>query len=248
MSRSKEWFQFQEDICSHFRTIGADAATNVTVQGTRTKHDIDILITTKYLGEELTWIVEAKKWKSRVNKLQVLGLRQIVDDIGADRGFIISEVGFQKGAYEAAENSNVKLKTFAELRQSTRGFVEHEILQFYRKRSSILNARYWAHSKSIRKAYGLRDDAGLRPDFSGAQLLQTVVGVISAAERIEYPISLETINYEQVGEQLAHSFQQVTNWLNLNLNLLDEKILLAEVEMQLNGDFVPKLRCPSAEC
>nr|WP_199155789.1 restriction endonuclease [Chromobacterium sp. ASV23] len=120
MSKNADWFKFQEEICNYFTSIGAVAKTNVTIQGVRTQHDIDVLVTTKFLGEDLTWIVEAKKWKTKVNKLQVLGLRTIAEDIGADRAFIISEVGFQSGAYEATKSTNVKLKTFEELKKDTR--------------------------------------------------------------------------------------------------------------------------------
>lgn len=247
MKHLESWYQFQEEICSHFRSIGADAKTNVTVQGVRTKHDIDILVKTRYLGEDLTWVVEAKKWKARVNQFQVLGLRQIVADIGADRGFIISEVGFQKGAHEAAANSNVKLKTFAALKESTSASVENEILQFYRKRASILTSRYWGHSKSTRQKYDLRDYVGLQPHFSGAQLLSTINSVISSAQIGDYPVSLETINSEKVGDLTAYNFQQVTNWLNLNLNLLDEKIIRAEFDMQKKDDFQPRIRYPRDE-
>lgn len=59
---SKEWFKFQEVICDYFKSIGAEAKTNVSVQGVRTSHDIDILVKTKFLGEDLLWIIEAKKW------------------------------------------------------------------------------------------------------------------------------------------------------------------------------------------
>ena len=41
---SKEWFKFQEVICDYFKSIGAEAKTNVSVQGVRTSHDIDILV------------------------------------------------------------------------------------------------------------------------------------------------------------------------------------------------------------
>lgn len=242
MSKKADWFRFQEDICNYFTSIGAAAKSNVTVQGVRTQHDIDVLVTTKFLGEDLTWIVEAKKWKTKVNKLQVLGLRTIAEDIGADRAFIISEAGFQSGAYEAAENTNVKLKTFEELRKDTRELVEDEIIKTYKKRLEILEIRYWSHSKAVRKEYGLRGEIWDYPiNFSGQDLLQTAQCAIMEATRKQYPIDLETYYEEKKGELVAHNFQQLVNWLNLNLNHLDEKILRAEASMIRNGDFKPKI-------
>lgn len=242
MSETADWYQFQENICSYFTSIGAVAETNVTLQGVRTKHDIDVLVTTKFLGEDLTWIIEAKKWKNKVNKLQVLGLRAIVEDIGADRAFIISEAGFQSGAYEAAENTNVKLKTFEELKIDTRELVEEEIIKTYKKRLEILEVRYWSHSKSVRKEYGLRGEIWDYPiNFSGQGLLRTAHCAIIEAIRKNYPINLDTYYEEKQGELVAHNFQQLTNWLNLNLNHLDEKILRAEASMIKNGDFNPDI-------
>lgn len=243
MATHPDWYQFQEDICSYFISIGASAETNVTVQGVRTTHDIDVLVKTKYLGENLTWIIEAKKWKSRVNKLQVLGLRTIANEIGADRAFIISEVGFQSGAYEAAENTNVKLKTYDELKIDTRELVESEIIKTYKKRLKLLEIRYWSHSKSIRKEYGLRGELWDYPvNFSGQMLLSTAEYAIDLAEKKEYPINLETFAVEKVGELIAYNFQQLINWLNLNLNLLDEKLLNAEAKMIENNEFNPSIR------
>ena len=117
MSNYPEWYNFQEEICDYFNSIGANAKTNQTVQGVRTKHDIDVLVKTKFLGEDVVWIIEAKDWQTNIPKEKVLALRTIVDDIGADRGFIISQKGFQSGAYEASQNTNIKLKTFQELKQ-----------------------------------------------------------------------------------------------------------------------------------
>ncbi|AJG13529.1 restriction endonuclease [Pseudomonas plecoglossicida] len=186
--------------------------------------------------------MEAKLWKSRVNKLQVLALRSIADDIGADRAFIVSGAGFQSGAHEAAKNTNIKLKTYEELKVDTRHLVESEIIKTYKKRLELIEARYWSHKKSIRKKYGLRGEIWDFPvNFSGMTLLQTAQSAILAAESNEYPISLETFLVEKQGDLTAENFQQLINWLNLNLNFIDEKILLAEIEMIKHGDFDPEL-------
>lgn len=244
MSKDSDWFQFQENICEHFLSIGAEAKTNVTVAGVRTNHDIDILVKTKFLGEDLTWVIEAKKWKHKVNKLQVLGLRTIVDDIGADRGFIISEVGFQSGAIEATSNTNIRLKTFAELQRDTRELVGDEILKFFRKRYRLSESRYWSHSKQIRRKYSLRGDVSEQPEYSGGQILMKIEHVLTQAEKHQFPINLTTINIEQHGETTAENINQAINWLNLNFNILDEKILMAEIEMLKHNEFSPNLIYP----
>lgn len=242
MEESPEWYQFQEEICNYFRSLGAEANTNVTVQGVRTNHDVDILVKTKFLGQSIVWVVEAKKWKSKVNKLQVLGLRTIVDDIGADKGFIISEKGFQSGAEESTHKTNIQLMTYAELKTLTKELIQSEIIQTYKERLVLLENRYWSHSKKVRQKYGLRGEIWDYPiNFSGHSLLLTAHLAINSALENEYPIDLETYSVEKKGLLIANSFQELTNWLNLNLNFLDEKILNAEIEMIKNGDFNPDL-------
>ena len=236
-----DWFQFQEEICLYFNSVGVNSQTNVSISGVRTSHDIDILIKTKFLGHDVTWIIETKKWDRKVSKLHVLALRSIVEDVGADKGFIISEKGFQRGAFEAAKNSNVGLLTFMELKVQAKEYIEGEIIKAYKDRLKILEIRYWSHSKKIRRKYGLRGEIWDFPlDFSGHNLILTARNIIEMAENRNYPIDLETHLVEKRGELIARNFQQVQNWLNLNLNFLDEKILSAEINMIKNGDFNPQ--------
>lgn len=243
MIKKIDWFEFQEDIKDHFSSLGADAETNVRVQGVRTCHDIDIFVKTRFLGENIIWIIEAKHWKSKVTKAQVLTLRSIVDDIGADRGFIISLAGFQSGAFEAANNTNVKLKTFDELKVDTKGLIETEILKTYYKRLLLLEDRYWSHSKKLRIKYGLRHGtADYSMQFVGQQLLSIARTAIMAAEERNYPIDLESFLKEQKGESIAYNFQQLSMWLNLNLNHFEEKLLVAEWKMYENKEYHPDTR------
>jgi len=242
MNKIPEWYKFQEEICNYFRSLGAHAETNVNILGIRTSHAIDILVKTKFLGQDLIWIVEAKKWNSKVNKLQVLGLRTIIDDIGADKGFIISEKGFQSGAIESAQKTNVQLMTYSELKTVTKELIQSEIICTYKDRLILLENRYWSHSKKIRQKYGLRGEIWDYPvNFSGHSLLLTAHNAIDSAMNNEYPIDLETYSVEKKGILIANSFQELINWLNLNLNFMDEKILNAEIKMIENGDFNPDL-------
>jgi len=242
MNNTSDWYQFQEEICSYFQSLGVDAFTNVTIKGIRTNHDIDILVKSKFLGQDIVWIIEAKKWKNKINKLQVLGLRSIVDDVGADKGFIISEKGFQSGAMESAQKTNVQLITYSELKTLTKELIQSEIIEMYRDRLAILEQRYWSHSKKIRQKYGLRGEIWDYPiNFSGHSLLLIAHLAINSALKNDYPISLETLSIEKKGLPVANNFQELTNWLNLNLNFLDLKILKAEIHMIKKNDFHPNL-------
>lgn len=205
---AKKWYDFQEETCAHFKSIGFYAETNKRIKGVRTSHDIDVFVQTKFIGQQLTWLIETKLWKNRINKLQVLGLRQIVDDIGADKGFIISQKGFQKGALEAAQNSNITLLTFEELKKQTNEFAEDEILLQYEQRVNLLDLRYWAHSKPIRKLYGLRNEI-YEFNYSVHWVLRTAIEGIEAAKKKEYPIRLNTYMTEQYGQPMAEKLSAI---------------------------------------
>jgi restriction system protein len=82
------WREYQEQVAAFFRDLGLDAQTNVAVQGVRTQHDVDVFMKSHHVGFDVIWIVECKHWTSRVTKLHLLALREIVADIGADRGIL----------------------------------------------------------------------------------------------------------------------------------------------------------------
>lgn len=238
---NKNWYVFQEEINNYFKSLGFHAETNVHLEGVRTNHDIDVLVQTKFLGHSLKWIVEAKKWNKKVSKLHVMALRQIVDDIGADKGFIISEVGFQKGAFEAANKSNIELLSFTELKALSNFTMHNVILDNYMDRVNLVVSRYFAHSKKIREKYDLKAGIENIGYFSAYILLIRIVQTIKKGKRNEYPIEGMSLMNEQFGEKKIDDFNQLINWLNLNLLVIDERILKAEIQMQKNGEFFPEL-------
>ncbi len=108
------WREYQEEVAAFFRRQGCRAEVEKVIQGVRAKHEIDVYVTFSRSGIECTWIVECKFWKTRVPKEKVMALKSIVDDIGADRGLIVSEVGFQSGALDAIRDTNITLVTSLE--------------------------------------------------------------------------------------------------------------------------------------
>jgi hypothetical protein len=92
---------------------------NAQIKGARAKHSIDVYVTFRLHGIECCWIIECKLWKKHVEKANVLILKTIVEDVGADRGIIFCENGFQSGAQDATRHTNILLVTsFAEFRRT----------------------------------------------------------------------------------------------------------------------------------
>lgn len=124
-----EWKSYQERVAQFFQLLGLEAHTDVKVQGTRTSHDVDVLVKSTHAGFDVTWLVECKHWERAISKLHVIALRQIVIDVGADRGILLSESGFQRGAQEAATLTNVQLASLDDLNQTTSASVHAMRLQ-----------------------------------------------------------------------------------------------------------------------
>lgn len=106
-----DWKAYQNATAEVFRRLGCNAQVDLTVTGVRASHAIDVHATFLRSGILCTWIIECKLWKSRVTKEKVLALKSIIEDVGADRGIIVSEMGFQSGAQDAARGTNITLVT-----------------------------------------------------------------------------------------------------------------------------------------
>ncbi|UEG51392.1 restriction endonuclease [Mucilaginibacter daejeonensis] len=109
------WQEYQAAVSAFFKSIGGTATVDAPLKGVRGHHKIDVLVRLKVFGIEALWIVECKLWKTSVPKEKVLTLQQIVQDVGADRGFLMSESGFQSGTIKSANSSNITLSSLSEL-------------------------------------------------------------------------------------------------------------------------------------
>ena len=108
------WRDYQEAVAAVFRELGCSAEVDKKVTGARGPHDIDVYVTFEKFGQECHWIIQCKLWSRTVDKAVVQTLQSIVQNIGADRGLIFSESGFQSGAHTAAQNTNILLQTSLE--------------------------------------------------------------------------------------------------------------------------------------
>ena len=223
----KDWKKYQEDTAKFFRSIGLKALTDVTIKGVRTEHDIDVLVTSQHLGFDIKWIIECKLWKKPVNKLHVLGLREIVSDIGADRGILLSESGFQSGAIEAANLTNVQLSSLVNLQGNSINSINAMRLRDLFDRVGICKERYWEISKSQRIECGLRAE-WYEHDYSGDRVIEMCIDLLTKAFREIYPFKSENIQC-----YLTFGKDKVFNNSTEVIELIDEKVV--ELEGKLDA-------------
>lgn len=228
------WKEYQEEAAAFFRSLGLDAQTDVKVQGVRTSHDVDVLVKSHHAGFDVTWIVECKYWKSRVSKLHVLALREIVTDVGADRGILLSEAGFQSGAVEAATLTNVRVTSLADIHGTARSEILSMRLRELYDRVEACRERYWNIPKKERIEYGLRPGFGAI-DFSAINVLDLARDLLTKAFRGTYPIQSETLEALVVPGFLRQfaTAEDVVGVLEPMISELETK--LTECEAQVRG-------------
>ncbi|UVS81787.1 restriction endonuclease [Actinokineospora sp. UTMC 2448] len=183
-----DWQDYQEEVAAFFREIGMSAETDATIQGVRTSHDIDVAVFTEKAGFKVLWVVECKNWKRSVSKLHVLALREIVADLGADRGILMAENGFQSGAFEAATLTNVQLTSLRELRKSAIDELSMVELTRLQERIEECERRYWDLKKELRINAGLRPPVGMHGPYRGTVVISTVKYAIGEALLGRFPI------------------------------------------------------------
>ena len=119
MSQKPGWEEYQDKVATFLSLLGFEVRVDEVIRGARAEHNIDVTARMSVAGVDQLWLIECKSWKRRVPKERVLTFRGVVEDVGADRGLLFSESGFQAGATYAAQNTNVKLTSLKEFEQNS---------------------------------------------------------------------------------------------------------------------------------
>jgi restriction system protein len=103
------WRGLQDRVAQILKECGVDTSTERQVKLARGKVKVDVWAHDSSSVPAQTYVVECKRWRTKIPKDVVHGFRTVVGDFGANWGAIVSSNGFQHGAYEAAKYSNVRL-------------------------------------------------------------------------------------------------------------------------------------------
>jgi len=125
----KKWQRYQQKAAAYFRALGLTVEIEAKIKGARGLHKIDVFVTGEIGTLPVRWIIECKLWNRSISKEKVLVLQQVVQDLGADRGILLSEAGFQSGAVLASENSNITLSSLKDLTNQTDKKIVSQIVE-----------------------------------------------------------------------------------------------------------------------
>lgn len=155
------WRDLQAQVGRILQECGFSVEPEKTIETVRGSVDIDVYAQDTTQKPTTVFLCECKRWKSSVPKTVVHAFRTVISDYGANWGLIVSSRKFQKGAYEAASNSNVKLVTWSQFQEL---FVERWIHSYMVPRikeesDALVEYTEPVNSRIFRKADALLPEA-----------------------------------------------------------------------------------------
>ena len=98
-SDPSDWRDLQKKVAKIYSDLGYETTIEKDIQTARGIVNVDVFSTknVSYLTD--TTIVECKHWNKPVPKTVVHAFRSVISDYGANNGYIISQNGFQSGAF-----------------------------------------------------------------------------------------------------------------------------------------------------
>ena len=115
----KDWEKYQHQASWLLGELGFTTEVNARLtEANGAANMIDVAARRTVAGVDLLWIIECKYWNKPVDMGAVRDLRTLVLDLGADRGLLMSESGFQSGAIMTAKQKNITLTSLDDLREN----------------------------------------------------------------------------------------------------------------------------------
>lgn len=208
-----QWSEYQTKAAEFFASLGLKAEVECKVEGARGVHVIDVYASGSYGGIAFNWVVECKAWKTNIPKEKVMALSGIVQDIGADRGFLLSETGFQSGALLAARSSNITLSSLEDLSLSAEKF----------SIDALVGRKNWEAQKAKSRLLELKRISEAH-EYNPVRLMH--FGQVSVLELLlddalqgHYPILYPTkgLEFSTLGELIAYADQVISQANEWNL-------------------------------
>lgn len=117
------WKLYEHKVLEKFRELypNSEVKYNAKIKGLKSgrSRQVDTLIINEFNEVKITTVIDSKCYTKKIDIKSVESFIGFLEDVGADRGIMVSETGYTKSALKRAENdkSNIELKilTFNEL-------------------------------------------------------------------------------------------------------------------------------------
>ena len=111
------WEELEEMVNQAFQEMGYESNRNQELSTARGKVIMDVQAIKKSNAIPTHILCECKYWNKPIDQNVIYSFRSICSDIGAHYGLIISRKGFQSGAKESREYTNIHLLNFLEFQE-----------------------------------------------------------------------------------------------------------------------------------
>lgn len=129
-----KWKKFEKLVAGihKMKEQGAEVVFDDKIVGKRTgeERQVDVSVRFRHGYYEYLIIIECKDYKKKVSVDKVEALRTKMEDVGADKGVMVSTNGFQKGAVKAAAAYNIGLFTLTEEVSDWTKAIREEVITF----------------------------------------------------------------------------------------------------------------------
>lgn len=106
--RIMNWKEFEIRIFEYYKTVLHDIEVihNHKIKGliSGRSRQIDIYINGRFEGKEQIVIIDAKKYNKKINIKDVESMLSMVADIGANKGILVTSIGYSRSAINRAHN------------------------------------------------------------------------------------------------------------------------------------------------
>jgi len=116
-SEPSNWKNLQSDVAQILTECGFNVDTEKNITAVRGEVEIDVFAEDSTQTPPAIYLCECKHWNSNVPRREVHAFRTVVNDFGANWGLMISKLGFQRGAHDAARHTNLKLLSWQEFQE-----------------------------------------------------------------------------------------------------------------------------------
>ncbi len=239
----KNWIELQDYVGQMFNECGFQTEVSKIVELIRGKKEIDVF--TQDLKSEYSPIIliECKFWNKPINQETVHAFRTVVNDYGANLGFIVSKVGFQSGCYDAIKNTNIKLVTLKELEKKYITRWKSEMVLKYMPYADKLFP-YWDYTggrmPSNRKIFTTEKLILTHLAFNPITSLTPGDEAPNKFQK-KYPIQVPIIDdkFEKIGEQKIETDREYFDFIEKNKDIAVEKfeILFGERELCTTSEY-----------
>jgi Restriction endonuclease len=104
-----DWRDLQRRVAAILQECGFAAEVGKKLVTARGNVEIDVYATDPTTAPPGNYLCECKRWKNHVPQGEVQTFRTVMGDTGAHFGLFVSAGGFQRGAFDVVEHTNIHL-------------------------------------------------------------------------------------------------------------------------------------------